>query len=637
MKWLAAGLTFVNAATVTALVSGMIGHGLSRGIAVFSFLIGLIAAIFAYRGTMVEPSPAPASSSGKRAPWAFAAFARYRPWVWLMAGIFAIFAFRCFCWILFIDGAEYRIQSPFNLGDLSLHLTYINNFASGVPLWPDNPIYVFSKIRYPAGTDLFNALLTCLGMDVPRGLVWTGLLACAATCFAFYRWGGCFGIAGFLFNGGLVGFQFLRTYQFLDYQDIPSIAWKSIPLTMLVTQRGVLYALPAGLLLLYHWRAKYFAPNQAPTIANPPKGASDGGPVATPVPAPSGPLPFWLELSLYAIMPLFHAHTFLALSIVLAVIFLFGPASNRREILTLVASAFIPAAFIAWLITDHFHAGSVLAFQPGWVQGDGEFLRPFSHSPKNFGVLNPFVNFLEFWILNFGFWIPLVLALIGWICLRTFKNGVPRSFELPESTVFVLAACVIFLLAFFVKTAPWGWDNIKIIVWAYFIILPFLWSELLARWPVILRALVCVALFGSGFATLFGGMKVGRPGFGIIDRANMDAVGVTVRKLPAEARYAAYPTFNHLLLLQGRKVILGYPGHLWTQGFSYSAYHEKLTTLMQGTGDWKATARFFGARYLFWGQEEKTHFPQSTRPWEKESKLVATGAWGAIYDLEAPK
>ncbi|HMG06785.1 MAG TPA: hypothetical protein VK581_15110, partial [Chthoniobacterales bacterium] len=138
-------------------------------------------------------------------------------------------------------------------------------------------------------------------------------------------------------------------------------------------------------------------------------------------------------------------------------------------------------------------------------------------------------------------------------------------------------------------------------------------------------------------ATLFGGMKVGRPGFGIIDRANMDAVGVAVSKLPAEARYAAYPTFNHLLLLQGRKVILGYPGHLWTQGFSYSAYHEKLTTLMQGTGDWKATARFFGARYLFWGQEEKTHFPQSTRPWEKESKLVATGAWGAIYDLEAPK
>jgi hypothetical protein len=635
MKWLAAGLTFVNAATVTALVSGMIGHGLNRAIAVFSFLIGLIAAIFAYRGTKVLPSPALAPSSAK--PAVFAAFARYRPWVWVMGGIFAIFAFRCFCWILFIDGAEYRIQSPFNLGDLSLHLTYINNFASGVPLWPDNPIYVFSKIRYPAGTDLFNALLTCLGMDVPRGLVWTGLLACAATCFAFYRWGGCFGIAGFLFNGGLVGFQFMRTYQFLDYQDVPSIAWKSIPLTMLVTQRGVLYALPAGLLLLYHWRAKYFAPNQVPAIANPPAEAGDGVPVATAIPAPRGPLPFWLELSLYAIMPLFHAHTFLALSVVLAVIFLFGPASNRREILTLVGSAFIPAAFIAWLITDHFHAGSVLAFQPGWVQGDGEFARPFSHSSKNFGVLNPFVNFLEFWIVNFGFWIPLVLALIGWICLRTLKNGAPRSFQLPESTVFVLAASVIFLLAFFVKTAPWGWDNIKIIVWAYFIILPFLWSELLARWHVSLRVLVCVALFGSGFATLFGGMKVGRPGFGIIDRADMDAVGVTVRKLPAEARYAAYPTFNHLLLLQGRRVVLGYPGHLWTQGFTYSAYHEKLMTLMQGTGNWKETARFFGARYLFWGKEEKTHFPQSTRPWEKESKLVATGAWGAIYDLEAPK
>ena len=31
-----------------------------------------------------------------------------------------------------------------------------------------------------------------------------------------------------------------------------------------------------------------------------------------------GPLPFWVEVSLYASMPLFHVHTFIALTIVLA-------------------------------------------------------------------------------------------------------------------------------------------------------------------------------------------------------------------------------------------------------------------------------------------------------------------------------
>ena len=114
-----------------------------------------------------------------------------------MMSFFAIFAVRSFCNVFFIDGNELKIQSPNNLGDLSLHITYINNFASGVPLWPENPIYVFSKLRYPAGVDLFNSLLLCLGIDVIRGLVWVGLLACAALCYALYRWGGTFTIAGF--------------------------------------------------------------------------------------------------------------------------------------------------------------------------------------------------------------------------------------------------------------------------------------------------------------------------------------------------------------------------------------------------------------------------------------------------------
>jgi hypothetical protein len=625
MKWLAAGLAFVNTWTVSALLAGMIGHGLNKSIAVCSMIVGLVAAIFAYRQTYDSPIPEEArevATASASSGFSFAAaFARYRVCLWLLVAIFAIFAVRSFCWLLYIDGAELRIQSPNNLGDLSLHLTYINNFASHVPLWPDNPIYVFSKLRYPAGTDLFNGLLNVMGIDLIRGLAWAGLLSCAATCFAFYRWAGCFGIAGFLFNGGLVGFQFLRTRQWLDYQGAPNIAWKSIPLTMLVTQRGLLYALPVGLLLLYHWRVKYSVQNQGAAVSQPPSSAPS---TAKP------PLPFWLELSLYATLPLFHAHTFLALSIVLAVLFLFGNGRRRLDIARLLALAFVPAAFIAWLITDHFHAGSVLEFHPGWVQTDGEFAHPLAHSLAN----NPFVHFLEFWIVNFGFWIPIVLALIGWLLWRAFGKGVQQGIKVSDSMVFVIAAIVLFLLSVFVKMAPWGWDNIKILVWAYFIILPFLWSELLSRWPLALRAVIYVLLFGSGFVTLFGGLTIGRPGFGIADRAELDAVGMVVKRLPAEARYAAYPTYNHPLLLQGRKVVLGYPGHLWTQGFDFSPYNDKLTTLMLGAANWKETARFFQARYLFWGRQEKTNYAASKRPWEQEAKLVATGDWGAIYDLE---
>ena len=45
----------------------------------------------------------------------------------------------------------------------------------------------------------------------------------------------------------------------------------------------------------------------------------------------------------------------------------------------------------------------------------------------------------------------------------------------PEDVAFIFAATVIFVFFFSIKTAPWIWDNLKIGVWAYFIVLPFLW------------------------------------------------------------------------------------------------------------------------------------------------------------------
>jgi len=248
MKWLGAGVTFVNLSTVCGLLLGMIAGGLNPPVAAISILFGGAIALYllASESSKVRAPEAPqskaASSRSKVSTGRSFAFARYRDfWKWALAACFAVFAVRCFCWLLYIDGDELRIQSPNNLGDLALHITHIKYFANGVPLWPANPIYVFSEhLRYPAGADLFNALLSCLGVDLIRGLVWAGLLASVGTFYAFYRWGGSFAVAGFLFNGGIAGFQFLNNLKFFDYQGDKSIAWKSLPLTMFVTQRGLL-------------------------------------------------------------------------------------------------------------------------------------------------------------------------------------------------------------------------------------------------------------------------------------------------------------------------------------------------------------------------------------------------------------
>src|SRR5215475_10541679 len=387
MKWLSAGLTFVNLSVICGLLLGMIGHGLNVLIAAVALLCGTVFAVAAWLGTsdpdksgQSETRSKPQRRLSHKTPESTPAPRRYgKIWFWLMAAFFALFAVRSFCWLLYIDGSELKIQSPNNLGDLSLHITLIRTFANGVPLWPDNPIYAFSKLRYPAGIDMFNALLCLVHVDLMRGLVWMGLLGSLATFYAFFRWGGTFAVAGFLFNGGIAGFQFLKTLKFLDYQGGNRIALKSIPLSMFVTQRGWLYAIPAALILLWHWRAKYFggtpilsirrdlsAPNATSvetakagaegddSAAQPPVVADDvGQPTASNGRGNSkGPLPFWVELSLYASMPLFHVHTFIALTIVLLVALLFerivwpkifSDAPLRRHAVGLLSAALIPA------------------------------------------------------------------------------------------------------------------------------------------------------------------------------------------------------------------------------------------------------------------------------------------------------
>src|SRR5215468_1667104 len=290
MNWVTAGITFVNLSVVCGLLLGLAGRGLNTLSAALALVCGAAFAVAAFLGTrdkavLEKPANRQAAEQKRRKvseseetqnAGITSALMRYRHvWFWVVAICFAMFAVRSFCWLLYIDSSELKIQSPNNLGDLSLHLTLIKNLANGVALWPDSPIFVFSKLRYPAGIDLFNALLSLVHVDLLIGLVWVGLVSSLAIFYGFYRWGGTFAVAGFLFNGGIAGFQFFKTFKFLDYQGTAAdiahrpIAWKSIALAMLVTQRGWLYAIPAGLVLLWHWREKFFSQPAVSGVADP--------------------------------------------------------------------------------------------------------------------------------------------------------------------------------------------------------------------------------------------------------------------------------------------------------------------------------------------------------------------------------
>ena len=641
-------------------------------------------------------------------------------WDWFVIVSFGLFALRAFCWLVFRNEDDIQIISPNNLGDLALHITYIRNIANGVPFWPDNPIFAGEQIHYPFGIDVFNSLLTLAGVDVYRGLVWVGLASCLITGIAFYKWGRAFALAGFLFNGGLAGFQFFTDLDMADFQT--TVAWKSIPLAMFVTQRGLLYAIPAGLVLLCSWRERFF----------PDKDGKE-----------RNPFPLWVEVLLYSTMPLFHLHAFIFFSLLLGcwliyllirrfsgqkatverillllwgvillcstkplvhlnplifflsqfgcwlvwlllrhfsgqkatvkryplllwgVILLYSwkPLLNLNAIIILslllgcwllwqlvrrfsiretpelipivklLAWSFVPATVLVAFITGFFKSSSMVHLPSDWMW-------MYSEQPQ-FDAWAEDLNIPSFligtlgrlacWGVNFGLF-PFFIAALIYTLIRNRKSP-----GVLQAGAFVLPSIAIFIFSLAVMLAPWEWDNTKMLIWPYFVVLPFLWDHLLAKWDVWMRGICCFVLYFSGFVSLFGGIDGSHTGYTIASSSELGGVGAAVRNLPATAIFAALPTYNHPLLLNGRDVVAGYPGHLWSHGIDSKAQIANVDALLNGEPRWRQIARDLHVRYIFWGTQEKKTYQNSTQPWKSECPLIAQGPWGEIYELKASR
>jgi hypothetical protein len=600
MNFVAAILYGVSTSTLVALLLAFARGGLNPGAATLALGCGLLVVSLSLWRDRKSFTPQRAPSAPE----------------WLAIVAFVLVSARIFLWVVFTDADKIEFLSENNLGDLSLHLTYVRYLASGVPFWPDNPILTGDKLTYPIGIDFFHSLLTLAGVNVLRGFVWIGLAGAALTGATLWRWGRGFALFGFLANGGIAGFaifSFLTTFhidvhqgQWL-FQRAPGLAdfqaklaWKSLALALFATQRGLLFALPAGLLLMCSWRTRFF-----------------GGPAA------EWRLPFWGELLLYASMPLYHFHTFLFLSVLLGAWIVFhGPARGRVALL--VGAAFVPATLLVLLVTDRFHSGHGLGWKPGWMWDDAEFLTWCGAHLRQSSLA---IAAVSFWPVNFGI-LPLMVAVLVAVLCRRGRSAWARLVVFP--------ALGLFLVCCFVKFARWEWDNTKLMIWSYLAILPFLWSEVLAWWRPWPRRAVVGLLFFSGFVSTLGGIDGKYTGYALATRSELDGVAYAVRGIPVTERFAGAPIYNHPLLLNGRKMVLGYVGHVESHGLDWQETANQLDTLMNGEGDWRATAVTLGARYLFWGRNENEKYDGSPQPWRETTRLVATGEWGAIYDLQSP-
>ncbi len=536
MRTACAALVFMAATVTSAVALAFPLEGLSQQLAWVAFAIGFAAAFFAWQGIRAGRGPS------------------LNAWDALMLVLFALVSMRAFLWLLYPVGDEWRVLSPNNLGDISLHLHMIRYLAGGVDFWPASPILAGVPLTYPLGMDLFNSLLLCIGVPVERGLIWVGLLGAMLSGWALWRWGGAFAIAALLFNGGLAGFLIFKTGIVQDFQA--ELPWKNFFLTMLVTQRGLLYALPSGLFLLCAWREDLF-------------GSGSG-------------VPRWIMFLLYATMPLFNAHAFVFLSLVLACAFLVNPA-QRKFLAIFVACAFVPATVGVFFVTGHFSAASGLRWMPGWMQESDMWLA-YVRTPDTTGLAG---RVWLFWIWNFGISL-LLLCLLGW------KIGRAQD---KEAICFAGTGLFVFLICCFVSFAPWEWDNTKLFLWAWLACAPFLWNMIL-KWPVPLRGLVCFLLFFSGAISLVGGLD-GRHGYKLTTRSELAATAKLLEDVPFEDRIAIQPDYNSPVMLLGRPVFCGYAGHLWSHGLDYHKKWDALEKVLGQRPGWQDTLKEIDAKWLF--------------------------------------
>jgi hypothetical protein len=490
-------------------------------------------------------------------------------------------AYKHFAWMLYFSDGQWKTLSLNNYGDLPLHINYIRYFAQGAKFPPLNPSFAADYLRYPLGMDLYNSLWESIGTYTPAHIFITGMVTFAITFIALRAWGGWIAVGGFFLNGGLLGYEILHGYR-PNAAAANALAWKNIFLTVFITQRGILFAVPAGILLLQFAR-RVFRGELSPTK-----------------------LQLQIFGALWGSLALFHLHAFFILSVIiaaLAIIYFSKPAMKRAVTLALWA---VPLGTLFTLYsTSFFQKASIAHWRLGWmVQNEG---------------------FSTFMIFNFGPWLLLIIAVgAGLVFLR--KKDILKEYIL---------AIALFALFMNLMLAPWEWDNIKVLIWPYILILGAANIVIKALPPKarFLEVALAVLLLFSGTMMVARTLDSAREAPAMISlEAVAKAKGLT-KNIPLSAIFAAAPSHDHALAYMGRLRVLGYEGHNWSHGINTLTQTADLEKLMGAHDDWRGAARRLKATHIFWGPHEEMKFGPMPEELKKNSTRVATVPGYEVYEL----
>lgn len=457
------------------------------------------------------------------------------------------------------DGAVFT-GDVHNLGDLPFHMAIVSSFVHGENFPPEHPELAGARLTYPFLLDFNAAQIVRSGASIPTAFLLQNsllVLALLALLIHFARritgsekaaffapWlvllNGGFGFMGVLADarGSGRGILALLTRLPRDYTMQPEgpLRWGNSLMTLFIPQRTLLLGLPLALLalaLLHEACAEKNAERRRRLMIG--AGAAAG------------------------LLPLVHMHSFAVVVISAACLTLLFPRF-RDWLAFFAASGSIAAPQLLFLfLGSSMRARSFVEWHVGWDRG----------------TMNPFV----FWLLNTGLFIPLLAVALLWRGRRPIVSGASLRFVAPFALFFVVPNLL--------RLSPWIWDNIKFLFFFWVATAPLVAALLARLWRPGQRIFVGALFFVLVASGALDATRVlTRAAEQRVFDARSLAFAAMLRNVtPPRALVLHVPTYNHPVLLSGRRSLLGYPGHIPSQGLDAGNRESEIGRVYAGAHD----------------------------------------------------
>ncbi len=466
--------------------------------------------------------------------------------------------------------------------DLAFHLTVATHFLYANPFPPAYSI-IQAPLGYPFAADFLAAMLAhgtglAAAMAVPS---WLAAIAFTVLMYAVGRKTGLGQTAAvaailiLLLNGGF-GFLdlpsdaaqrgLLEALSGRDYAVVDPGSWTNTLNSLFLPQRSLLFgaAVFAGIVLLLLSA----------------KRKRD-----------------YLEAGiLTGLLPFLHWHSFLVLMAVTAAwAFLYREKKYAAFFAPAIALA-IPQAI--WSLGQLAGTGFI-RFSPNWQANTLDVAAAAG-----------------FWLMQTGIWIPLAAVALWNASAEQRKRSLPFA--------------VIFLVASFVVFQPFAYDNIKFFFYVQWMAALLIAGALAALWkkPVAFKLLAALLFLSLTFS---GALSVAREtglSWRMYDNADL-SLAEWAKTTPKEAVFLTSTRHNHpVSSLSGRRIVLGYPGWLWTHGIDYGPTETDVRAMF--AGDQERMDRY-GVAYAVIDAQARKDYAVNETFWSQKKQAYANPGF-AVYD-----